>query len=129
MSTKYMRKFVMTMMELVILIFIEVQANDLFFTSLNPSSLPITLPNLSKIDNVKSPFHNSLLKELIKCKQFEKKGEFEQNARCILKSFYHCFTQPLHSGDPTYHIAHECFKSCVKKITHTIHYTDCVTML
>jgi hypothetical protein len=121
-----MRKLIVAMMELVILIVIEVKANNLFSTSLNPPSLPIPLPNPSKLDNVESLFHTVLKKELAKCEKFEKRKEFEENARCILKSFFHCFRQPLHSNDRAYHIADECLLKCEKKITHTIHYANCV---
>ena len=122
MITKFMRKLIMTIIELVILIVIEVKANDLFSTSLNPRSLP----NPSKLDNVESLFHTVLKKELAKCEKFVKRKEFEENARCILKSFFHCFRQPLHSNDRAYHIADECLLKCEKKITHTIHYANCV---
>ena len=65
-----MRKLIVAMMELVILIVIEVKANDLFSTSLNPRSLP----NPSKLDNVESLFHTVLKKELTKCEKFVKRG-------------------------------------------------------
>ena len=58
MITKFMRKLIVAMMELVILIVIEVKANDLVSTSLNPPSLP----NPSKLDNVESLFHTVLKK-------------------------------------------------------------------
>ena len=47
-----MRKVMVVMMDLIIIILVEVQANDLTSISFHPASLLISLPLLSKVDKV-----------------------------------------------------------------------------
>jgi hypothetical protein len=52
MARKFMRKVMVVMMDLIIIILVEVQANDLTSISFLPASLLISLPLLSKPDKV-----------------------------------------------------------------------------
>lgn len=48
------------MIDLVVIILVEVQANELISTSFHPSSLRIMFPRPSKLDSEKTIFHTCL---------------------------------------------------------------------
>jgi hypothetical protein len=87
MAKYFVSKLMVVMMELIIFIPIEVQANKLASSSFPPSLLPIPLPNPSNLfffaktnpsnldNSQRSQFHNPLLQILIElhCAHLEKK--------------------------------------------------------
>ena len=75
-----MKKLVM--IDFVILILVELQANDLTPTSFNPSSLQVLLPLSFNLDNVQESFYTFHEENLEICLE-SLKDDFVLLARCI----------------------------------------------
>ena len=66
------QKLVVTMMELVLLILIEVHANHLGFTSFHPFSFSSSFTHLSKLDEIQKIDHDCFKKNFELCElEFE----------------------------------------------------------
>jgi hypothetical protein len=73
MARKCFRQLRVAMMDLVILLLIQVQANDLTSTSFHPSSLPIPLPHPSELDIMRGPLYDCISLKLEDCEKQHKK--------------------------------------------------------
>ena len=80
-----MRNLIVVMMGLVILILVEVRANEFTSTFFHPSSLAISLPPL-ELDNNYATIYSFLEKEFASCEEKLKEGYHELFATCIFHS-------------------------------------------
>jgi hypothetical protein len=120
MARKYIRKFMVVMMELLlIVIHFEVQANDIAPISFYRSSIRIPIPCPSKLDNLAQGSYSICLRNRIKkCGawrqiQIEGHGNFEY-VMCIGKSFIHCLEYIKIPDDPTMvSIVEYCIHKCL----------------
>lgn len=126
----------MTIIELVILLVIVVQANELAPTSSPPSSLLNLLHNPSKLDNKiikQGLFFQCLYEKTDLCSKIPETDPWEdlkkkKFASCILDSFQNCFSNKLHVFDPTYYIAADCWNYCsmIVKQSQLVNFMVCI---
>ena len=93
----YFGKLIVVTIDLVILILIQVKANDIAFTSLCHSLVQNTLPYPLERDNVQDTFYISLLNEINLCEE-KHKGAYDLFTRCvIIISFETCMWSHTHT--------------------------------
>ena len=97
MTKKFMRKLVVVLLDLVILVLIEVQANDMASTSFHTSSLPISLPFPFKLDNEQLPFSICFEEKIEECKKTVVHHLDQQ--LCVVVGFSNC-ERRIHPDDP-----------------------------
>ena len=100
-------------MDLVILIRVQVQANEFTSIFFHPSSLAISFPPL-ELDNNYATIYSCLEEEFASCEEKQKEGYHELFATCIFHSYVICtFNKSL--DDPIFEIIKLGFTHCVKK--------------
>jgi len=116
MATKCGQNFLLVMMELLILILLNVQANDLVPTLFFPSSPPNLLPYSFDLDEAKGALHNCLTKEIEDCSHVKKTWPFTDFTyqHCIKLRFGHCMILAVFSNDPYYFIMDDCISTTCK---------------
>lgn len=80
----------MALIDLILHIFVEVQANDLASMSLHPSALPISFPFFSQLDHSKSLFHSCLEEEQEFCEEIPKEEDPKHLTVCFLNAISIC---------------------------------------
>ncbi len=121
MAKYFVGKLTLVMMELIILILVEVQANNLASSSFPPSLLPIPLPNPSNLDNSqRSQFHNPLLQILLElnCAHLKKKKnptieEQVEYMECTFQKFAHYMKINVSPNQPRF--VEWCVRFCTTK--------------
>lgn len=136
MARKLIRKLKVTIIELIILLVIIVQANELAPTSSPPSSLLNLLHNPSKHDDNSSKqglFFRCLYEKTDLCSKIPETDPWEDLNKkvCImyfLDSFQNCFSNKLHVFDPTYYIAADCCNYCsmIVKQSQLVNFMVCI---
>ena len=106
-----MKKLVM--IDLVIIILVELQANALIPASFHPSSLPVPLPLSFKLDNVQGSFYSFLEKNIESCLA---RLKYESAMPiCIIKSYrYSLIKYKMHKADLVFQKALKGFIHCRK---------------
>lgn len=102
-----MRKFIVWMIKLVIIILIEMQANDHASASSNNSLFP-SLSKLFKFDPVRDAFDICMVTRIIPCGQNLKVDLSYEYELCITRNFKHCFSNPMHQNLPGYKAVRKC---------------------
>jgi hypothetical protein len=106
MACKFIRKLMLMMMELFILVLLKVQANDLSYISLHPSSPPTLPPHVPKLDKVKL-----MILPLCHFVLFV-------DETCLLLGYYKCWGKHNVKDTMTAELAY-CVNNCIKHRTDT----------
>ena len=124
MARKCFRQLMLAKMDLVILLLIQVQANDLTSTSLHPSSLPIPLLHPYELDNM--PLYDFISLKLETCEEWYKRVHIGLLVGCVIESYDTCFGgckiqaedlvwRATHEGDLVWKIARSGINHCYNK--------------
>jgi len=117
MVRKCVRNLPVLIMEVLILIVLNVQANDLASTSFYPSSPPILLPYSFELDRAKGDIHECLTNEIEGCKSSKTTWPSSdiKYSYCIFRSFKKCLNEfPRHPIMRP--IIKDCFLVCAIKL-------------
>ena len=81
--------------------------------SLHPSSLPIPLSNLVKVDRLITTFDNCIKNELTECADTNPEPNVKYGI-CIILGIQHCIRNKNYLNDSNRHIAIKCLFDCDK---------------
>ena len=126
MVRRVMIKLIKVMTYLVILGLIEVQANNLSPTTFHSSSLSISLPLPSKLNDVRGPFY-LCLESFIKGCSKDQKSRRVRYLTCVGGAYPKCFHNLKdYKDDPVYKKAIKGHENCVKNQKSKIHVGEIV---
>jgi hypothetical protein len=99
--TKCVRKHIVVMIELLVFILHDVQANDLAPSSLSLSSPPILLPYSFKLDEATGAMHKCIIDNVDACASSKRIWPFRDSKYeiCIKRILWKCFFH----ANPIYH--------------------------
>lgn len=85
--------------------------------SFHPSSVPISLPHSSKLDNILEPFHVCPRHRVESCER--------PHLRCVIWNFSHCFEEhEMNHDKPMYQRADSAAEDCFEKLESVWDYPD-----
>ena len=119
MAKKFVIEFMVGIMVFFILIFIEVQANDLTSVSSHHSSSPIWHHHPLELDTLYKSFSICIRNEVAECQEIELKHP-RGHLICVFLGFTHCIRM-MKPEDPMFTKATVGYRSCMERHERNIY--------